>query len=311
MQYKFTIVIPTKNRLEDLKVTLEKLSFLFEQKDVHFLICDDGSTDGTFEYITTNFPKIEIFSNKISKGIHCTRNQLMARVKSPYAINIDDDIHFITQNPTSLIEEYFNLNPNCAIIGFRIFWNKLPPSSIETNDVPYRMKSFGAGASVWRMSAWNSIPNYPEWFVFYGEEDFASYHLFLNKWEIHYLPTILTHHRVDIKSRKKHKDYVSRSRKSLRAGWYLYFLFYPVKMIPKKLAYSIWMQLKSKVFKGDLKAFIAINLALFDLVWSFPKIVKNSKRLTQSEYDLYNQLPAAKIYWQPENKVFLSTQEQN
>lgn len=300
MQYKFTIVIPTKNRLEDLKITLEKLKFLLERDDVHFLICDDGSTDGTFEFITTYFPKIEIFTNEVSRGIHYTRNRLMERVKSQYAINIDDDIHFITENPIEIIEEYFDLNPNCAILGFRIFWSKFLPNSIETNDQPHRVKSFGAGASVWRMSAWNAIPNYPEWFVFYGEEDFASYHLFKNKWEIHYLPAILSHHRVDLKSRKNHKDYMARSRKSLRSGWYLFFLFYPLKSIPRKMAYSIWMQLKNKVFKGDFKALKAILLALLDLVWNLPRIIKNRNRLTEKEYDSYNLLPETKLYWQPE-----------
>ncbi|KQW97708.1 glycosyltransferase family 2 protein [Flavobacterium sp. Root420] len=302
MQYKFTIVIPTKNRLEDLKITLEKLKFLFERGDVHFLICDDGSTDGTFEYISTHFPKIEIFSNKISRGIHHTRNRLMERVKSPYAINIDDDIHFITQDPIEIIEEYFNLNPNCAILGFRIFWSKSLPDSIETNDIPHRVKSFGAGASVWRMSAWNEIPNYPEWFVFYGEEDFASYHLFKKDWEIHYLPEVLVNHRVNIKERKKGQDYSLRLQRSLRSGWYLYFLFYPIRVIPKKLAYSVWSQFKSKVFKGDFKALKAILLALFDLIFSIPKIIKNSNRLSIKEYNVYQKLEETKLYWHPEDK---------
>jgi len=302
IEYKFTIVIPTKNRLEDLKITLDKLKFLLERNDVHFLICDDGSKDGTFEYITTYFPKIEIFSNRVSKGIHHTRNRLMERVKSPYVINIDDDIHFITQNPLEIIEEYFDLNPNCAILAFRIFWSKLSPNSIETNDMPHRVKSFGAGASVWRLSAWNVIPNYPEWFVFYGEEDFASYHLFKNKWEIHYLPAILTHHRVDIKSRKKNKDYIARTRKSLRSGWYLYFLFYPISVIPKKMAYSIWMQLKLKIFRGDLKALKALLLAMTDLLFSIPNIIKNENRLSKEEYIAYQKLENTKLYWYPEDK---------
>ncbi|MBF4492873.1 glycosyltransferase [Flavobacterium sp. MR2016-29] len=302
MQYKFTIVIPTKNRLEDLKITLEKLKFLFNRRDVHFLICDDGSTDGTFDYITTHFPKIEIFSNKVSKGIHYTRNRMMERVKSPYAINIDDDIHFITQNPIEIIEEYFDLNPNCAILGFRIFWSKLPPHSIETNEIAHRMKSFCAGASVWRMSAWNAITNYPEWFFFYGEEDFASYHLFKKDWEIYYLPNVLVNHRVNIQERKKDQDYSLRLQRSLRSGWYLYFLFYPIRVIPKKMAYSIGMQFKSKVFKGDFKALKAILLALFNLIFSIPKIIKNSNRLSVEEYNAYQKLEDTKLYWKPEDK---------
>ena len=60
------------------------------------------------------------------------------------------------------------------------------------------------------------------------------------------------------------------------------------------------MQFKIKVFQGDFKALISIGLALFDLVWNARKIFKNSNRLTQKEYESYNQLPETQLYWQPE-----------
>ena len=141
---------------------------------------------------------------------------------------------------------------------------------------------------------------YPEWFFFYGEEDFASYQFFKKNWEIHYLPEVLVHHRVDVKGRRNNSDYYIRLRRSLRSGWYLYFLFFPKSFIPRKMAYSIWMQLKWKVFKGDFKALQAIVLALFDLIYNIPKIIKNSNRLSQKEYIAYLELEETKIYWQPE-----------
>ncbi len=66
------------------------------------------------------------------------------------------------------------------------------------------------------------------------------------------------------------------------------------------MAYSLWIQLRNKVFQGDFKALKAILLALLDLVWNMPRILKNSNRLTQKEYEEYNQLPETKLYWQPE-----------
>ena len=66
------------------------------------------------------------------------------------------------------------------------------------------------------------------------------------------------------------------------------------------MGYSLWMQLKMKVFKGDFKALKAIVLALFDLVWNMFRIIKNNNRLTQEEYKTYYELPETKIYWQQE-----------
>jgi hypothetical protein len=108
------------------------------------------------------------------------------------------------------------------------------------------------------------------------------------------------HHRVSVKSRKENADYALRLRRSLRSGWYLFFLFFPISTIPRKMGYSIWIQFKTKVFQGDFKALQAIFLGLFDLIWNSPRIIKNSNRLTHQEYDAYNQLPETKIYWQPE-----------
>ncbi|NHM06413.1 glycosyltransferase family 2 protein [Flavobacterium sp. CYK-4] len=297
---KFTILITTKNRLDDLRFTLTKIDHLLQRQDVSCVLCDDGSTDGTSDFIKANYPAIHLIRNEKSRGLIYSRNKLLSLVQSDYAISIDDDLHFITENPLELIEDYFNAHPKCGLIGFRIFWSKDEPSSTQTSQQPHRMKSFPGGANVWRMEAWRQIPDYPAWFIFHGEEDFASYELFKKNIEIHYLPAVLVHHRVDLKARKKQSDYTIRLKRSLRSGWFLYFLFFPLIKIPRLLAYSIWMQLKLKVFKGDFKALQAIVLALFDLVIFFPKIVKNSNRLTLEEYRSYEKLPNIRLYWQPE-----------
>lgn len=296
----FSILITTKNRKKDLIFTLGKIQYLLEKENVNCIVCDDGSTDGTFLFVQENFPKINLLRNDKSKGLIYSRNKMMNLVTTEFAISIDDDLHFITQNPIEIIEKVFNENPKIGLLGFRIFWGLQEPKTINSDEVSYRMKSFVGCGHVWRMSAWHDIPNYPAWFIFYGEEDFASYQLFKKKWEVYYLPEVLVNHRVDVKSRKGNADYYTRLQRSLRAGWYLYFLFYPKKKIPRKMVYSLWIQFKLKVFKGDFKALGAITLAFLDLALSFPKIIKNSNRLTQNEYDLYNKLPETKIYWRPE-----------
>lgn len=299
-QSTFSILITTKNRLLDLIFTLDKIKYLLDKEEVVCLICDDGSTDGTFEFLSQNYPKIMLIQNSKSEGLIYSRNRLMGLATTEFAISLDDDAHFLTDNPLASIRNYFDAHKNCGLLALRIFWGLAAPSVLVSSDKPQRVQGFVGCAHVFRMKAWRDIPNYPAWFVFYGEENFASYQLFKTNWEIHYLPEVLVHHRVDIKARKQHKDYMQRQRRSLRSGWYLFFLFYPYREIPLKMAYSLWMQFKIKVFQGDFKALKAIILALFDLVWNIPRIIKNSNRLTQNEYESYNQLPETKLYWQPE-----------
>ena len=296
----FSIQISTKNRKSDLGITLGKINYLLKDKSVECVVFDDGSVDGTYEYVKFHFPNVKIQKNNISKGYLFCRNKMLNETEAAFAISLDDDAHFVTINPLEIIKKYFEDNINCGLLALRIFWGLEEPNSIICAVESQRVKGFVGCAHVWRMKAWNAIPNYPEWFVFYGEEDFASYQLFKKDWTVHYLPEVLVNHRVDVKSRKKDLDYGIRLRRSLRSGWYLYFLFYPIRIIPEKMAYSIWMQFKLKVFKGDFEALKAIFLALLDLGLVVPNIIKNTNRLTRQEYHSYQQLDDTKIYWRPE-----------
>lgn len=297
---EFSILITTKNRLADLKITLSQIYNIIEFDDFDFIICDDGSTDGTYEFIKSNYPKIRVIKNKKNRGYIYSRNLLLSLVKTEFAITLDDDAYFISKAPLTTIKDYFIKNSNCGVLAFRIYWGIKECANFHSKDVAQRVKGFVGCGHVWRIKAWNDIPNYPEWFIFYGEEDFASYQLFKRKWEVHYLPEILVNHRVDIKFRKNESDYTTRLRRSLASGWFIYLLFLPLTKIPRKMAYSLWIQVKFKVLRGDLKALKAIALAFYDLVIAIPEIIKNSNRLSKMDYDLYQNLEQTKIYWKPE-----------
>lgn len=298
----FTILITTKNRLEELRITLSKIENLLENDQVNGIICDDGSTDGTFDFVKQKYPTIQLIRNNKSKGLIYSRNRLMNLVTTNYAISLDDDAHMINDDALKLMETYFIEHASCGVIALRIFWSTQNPASIKSIEVASRVKSFVGCGHVWNMKAWNAIPKYPAWFVFYGEEDFAAFQLFKAGWEVHYVPQVLVHHRVDVKSRKKDQDYRLRLRRSLRAGWYLYVLFYPLELIPKKFVYTLWMQLKLKALKGDFKALIAILQALGDVLLNIPRLLKNANRLTFDEFKEFQQLEATKLYWTPKEE---------
>jgi glycosyltransferase involved in cell wall biosynthesis len=302
MKATFSILITTKNRKDDLTFTLQAINHLLVKENVVCIICDDGSTDGTFEMVQDHFPHIELIRNIKSKGLIYSRNRMMNRVTSDYAISLDDDLHFLVQEPLESIEKYFEANPKCAIQSFRIFWNKKSPDSFHSNQKQERTKSFAGGAHVWKMEAWKEIPQYPDWFIFYGEEDFAAFQLFKKHWEIHYVPDILVHHRVDIKARKKSSDYRLRTRRSFRSSWYLYLLFFPFRLIPEKLLYTLWVQIKNKTFKGDWKATLGILQALGDVILNIPRLMQQSNRLTTKEFQEFSKLSEIKLYWKPEDE---------
>ena len=295
----FSILISTKNRIQDLKFTLQSINHLIANQDVECIICDDGSSDGTYDFVKEKYPTIKLIQNQQSKGLIHSRNRLLNITTADYAISLDDDAHSITKNPLEIIKTHFKTNPKCGVIACRVFWGKELPKQTNSIEEVERVKGFVGCGHVWNLKAWRSIPNYPSWFVFYGEEDFSAFQLYKNNWTVDYLPAVFIQHRVDIKSRKKDKDYRLRLRRSLRSGWYLYFLFYPIREIPRRFVYTLWMQLKLKVFKGDFKALIAIIQAFFDVILNIPRLYKNSNRLTKKEFDEFQKIADTKIYWKP------------
>lgn len=297
---KASLLISTKNRCDDLLLTLEKVKHLI-QEDLTCVVYDDGSTDGTYEKVKVQFPQVQLLRNEISKGYIYCRNKMLNETDAEFAISLDDDAHFLSENPIESLLDYFIQNPSCGLIAARIYWGKTTPETIQTQEQSQKVKSFVGCGHVWNMKAWREIPNYPEWFEFYGEENFASFQLLKSKWEVHYVPKILVQHRVDLKERAKDtKAFAFRYRRAIRADWYAYFLFLPWSKIPKKMAYSLWMQAKGKIFKGQLKVIAPLFLAICDLFLAVPKLMQHRNALTSQEYEAYAKLNEAKIFWKPE-----------
>ena len=297
---EITVLIATRNRIEELKITLQKSVFLLNNENVNFIICDDASTDETYQYVKSQYPEIKLLHNKRQKGIHYCRNLMYSHVKTKYAITIDDDINFVNEFNIENITNYFENNPECAVMAFRIFWGENLPVSLDSNEVSEQVKSFGAGGHAINIAHLNSIPKLPEWFVFYGEEDFMAIQLFKRKKEVHYIPDLFVHHRVDLRKRKKQSDYYKRLHLSLRSGWYIYMLFYPKNVILRKISYSIYSKIRFMVLKGNLRVLFILLLGIKDVFLNYRKLVASSNRLTKEEYTNYSRLPMAKLYWKPE-----------
>lgn len=292
----FSILITTRDRLDVLKETMHSLAYLYNM-GTKIIICDDGSLDGTSKWITTNYPNIQLITNIKSKGYIANRNRLLSAVKTLYAISLDDDANFLVENPLPILLSHFEKHSECGLVAFRIFWGIDPPKKNFSNEHFTRVKGFVGCGHAWRMEAWRSIPDYPVWYNFYGEEEFASFHLFKKGWEVHYIPQLTIHHKADLILRKKNKEYSNRLRLSLKAGWNNYFIFYPLHLIPKHFFYSIYMQLKKNILKADFKALSSLFLALTDTSKNILRINNNRAPLSDEEFKSYRKLRDTQFYW--------------
>ena len=298
----FAILIATKNRCAQLCITLESLQPYLSNSAVRIVVYDDGSTDGTDDVVKNKFPTVELWRNEISKGYLDCRNQLLNKIEADYLISLDDDAHFLSEGVLESIQQTFESQPMAGVLAFRIFWSTHLPSSTSTVDMPQVVKSFVGCGHVWRKSAWDVIPNYPEWYQFYGEENWAGLQLFQHGFTVYYVPEILVHHRVDLRERAKNKSgFAFRYRCSLRADWYTYFMLYPLAKALYFFGYSVAKQIQKIGGEAQFYLLKPLLLGLVDLLIHFPKLTRNRKPLSDLQFKQYQQLKEAKVYWNPEN----------
>jgi glycosyltransferase involved in cell wall biosynthesis len=87
-----TVVITTKDRKDDLRNAI--VSALAQTARPEVIVMDDGSTDGTAEFIHAEFPEIRIERSEHSLGYIQQRNRAAKLASHPILFSIDDDAVF-------------------------------------------------------------------------------------------------------------------------------------------------------------------------------------------------------------------------
>lgn len=86
-----SIVITTKNRKGDLA---KAISSALSQNVHEVIVWDDGSTDGTADFVAERFQSIRLVRSEISVGLINARNQLAHKATGDLLFSIDDDAVF-------------------------------------------------------------------------------------------------------------------------------------------------------------------------------------------------------------------------
>jgi glycosyltransferase involved in cell wall biosynthesis len=130
---KFTLVIPTRNRLEYLKVVLNHIftdpSYNFFETDI--IVAENNCNDGTKEFLK-NFSNIKILSS--DKDLSMTENwsRIIPVIKSEWVIFIGDD-DCLVPNFFTLAKKWIDSHPNIEIINWVPSNYRWPSAPDESN----------------------------------------------------------------------------------------------------------------------------------------------------------------------------------
>jgi len=96
-QHDAAVVIVTRNRKADLRRAVQS-SVDQTGANVHVLVVDDGSTDGSAEMIRDEFPEVTVQRHEESCGYITRRNEAAEMTDAPIVFSIDDDAAFSSPN---------------------------------------------------------------------------------------------------------------------------------------------------------------------------------------------------------------------
>lgn len=119
--YKLSIVIPTWNGKEMLAQCLESLKGAPSSFHSETIVIDNGSTDGTAEMLSHQFPEAKVIRNENNLGFTKAVNAGMRVAVGEYLFVLNNDVIVLPEALNKLIK-FMEENNNVGIAGCRLFY---------------------------------------------------------------------------------------------------------------------------------------------------------------------------------------------
>jgi len=195
---KLSIVFLNYNRLVETRYTLAQISCLLEHRqDVEVIAIDNGSTDGTSDYLQTQSDWINVVSLQQNTGI-AGYNVGFKQAKGDYLLVLDDDSHPVDNITLDRIIQCLDTCPEVGVVACRIESVKGEPVytwHLPKNDVPGTSMAFvGCGFAI-RRTLFEKIGWYPAEFFLYQNEMEVAIGVMRHHYKIYYDPSCRVVHR--------------------------------------------------------------------------------------------------------------------
>lgn len=174
MTMSISVMITTRNRLEDLRRTCYVLSRLNPQP-LEILITADGCTDGTVDYLRSEMPEARLIINKQGIGSVASRDRMLREALGAYVISLDDDSYPEQLDCLATIERICRELPDLAVLHFPQRTDEYPESLLRQDFGEMRLtRSFANSGAVLKRSIYLRLSGFePRFFHAYEEPDYA------------------------------------------------------------------------------------------------------------------------------------------
>jgi GT2 family glycosyltransferase len=254
---KLSIVFLNYNRITETRYTVNQLFCLLEhRKNIEVIAIDNGSNDGTGDFLQTQAEWIRVIKLPTNTGI-AGYNEGFKQAKGDYLLVLDDDSHPLDNTTLDRIIQCLDTRPEVGVVACQI--ESITGESVYTwhlpkNNVPGLSMAFvGCGFAI-RRTLFEKIGWYPADFFLYQNEMEVAIQVMRYKYKIYYDPSCRVIHRQSPQGRTSWRQVYYPTRNTI---WLIrrYFPF-PVAayLIISRLIFGLIRALQSLEFTCYFKA---------------------------------------------------------
>jgi GT2 family glycosyltransferase len=282
-----SVVIATRNRKDDLR---RALATSFAQSvPVEVIVMDDGSTDGTAEMVTTEFPRARLYRLGDARGPAFQRTRGAELARSEFLFPIDDDSSFpSTRTIEQTLAEFDHPRVGAVSIPFLdVRTGEHLPHSGPLPGEPHVTFTYVGASHALRRSAFLAVGGYREQLFNMGEESDACVRLLNAGYVVRVGRADEIHHHTS--PVRNPKNIVIRSwRNAILYAWHNV----PWPDLPLQLAGTTFMALRWALHERRLA------WTLRGLAWGYARLLpewKHRRPVTRSVYRLGRRLKHAPV----------------
>ena len=148
MQIELTILIPVYNEVNLLEKFVNNLVNTFDNITAKYIFIDDGSTDGSNEWLSKNIPiicklyKYDLILLKKNVGKGFAIRQGIKKIEGDYVLCLDSDLEYDPKDGLEIYEIAKNNNYIDVIYGSRYLGGKIQLRKHFFNDIAVRINTF-------------------------------------------------------------------------------------------------------------------------------------------------------------------------
>jgi len=216
-----SIVISTKNRPESLERTLASVRRQDCHSELEIVVVDDGSTQPVGDLGSD----VRLFRNPESLGMCGARNRGFRAARGRYAVYLDDDAEFATDDALSRALERARSVDRCGVVGFRQLRPDRSTHYMQpaVSEVPCLTNRFYGYGFMFDRALLEELDGFRDPFGYYLEEIEISLRVLDRGYRIVYEPGASVVHYEDPRGR----DLKRIARLRMRNGLLVVLLTYP------------------------------------------------------------------------------------